>query len=188
MPSITDTDTDTAVITGLRAAAVLIETNGYSAYPDYDGESGYDVHRAISEVADNSEAGGRYFDDRLMTAFYGWLEMTGQIHVIRGSSHADDLVASWELERLRIGDDVVCALRAAADALCPARRKLDAFEITLVRQARDLAALAGTGSMATWLENNGRPAVNPDAAQLLAFGAAQSLIKSLAQIIDDLTA
>jgi len=61
MPSITDTDTDTAVITGLRAAAVLIETNGYSAYPDYDGESGYDVHRAISEVADNSEAGGRYF-------------------------------------------------------------------------------------------------------------------------------
>ena len=163
----------TATATGTAAAflatAQLIELQGYTPHPEWEGTAGVNVTGAFDGIA---EVLGM-FTDEIESAFAGWLRLRG---LMTGRQYLDagGLIIEWETDnRGRVLDEVVDELRAAAAALgSGARRKLADDEIVLVRKAR---AVADAG-----------PLTSDGAAATL--GHAQGLLRDLADLVADLDA
>lgn len=166
-----------------RIAADLIDAEGYDRHAENKTLLGYSVIGALDVAADHVDL----FSDSLWSAFCGWLVLRG---LVSGSDDAG--IARWETDSLRrpAQHDVTAELRAAADSFGPARRKLADHEIRTVRDARDLAGASSADAVRGWLAANGSPAAgeNYTVETAAALNHAQSLIKSLAALIDDLTA
>lgn len=170
----------------LRAAAALIERDGYSPHPEYR-ERGICVSEALNGAA---EMAGE-FTDRLESAFAGWLQLRGAAPSAPGGYGPDGVISIWETANGgRAAAEVIAELNAAAAALHPGTPpRLGDHEIIALRESRALLEATTTEQLRTVLAAAGyqTETLNREVLDALAYGRACGSLAVLGRIIDRVT-